>query len=195
MSQGIARRMAVLAGALALAACSVGAPPKPAPKPAPEPAQATPSAEARQPVRVVDANCEEIPRNGTVLEGAIGDEGANSYQINNETDFRAVVKIRRGMGGPLVAAVYVAPHSMVSIGPLPDGTYHTSFAMGRDFAADCRQLDTPTGYGQSEHADTFTSKDVNGETTGRTQTYGFEDGDIDGGDGAQALTAEKFNAP
>ncbi len=195
MFEGSVRRMAVLAGALILAACSAGAPPKPLPKPAPEPTQATPSAEALGPARVADSDCAQPPENGEILEGAVLEEGLNYYQVMNLTDAPAVVKIRTGVDGPLVVAFYVAPHQTASVGPLADGTYRQTQAMGGAFAADCSRLDYPSGYGQYDKSDVFAEKLEDGKPVGRTQTYTLEERDVDGGDGPQALTAEKFNAP
>jgi hypothetical protein len=187
--------MTLAAMAASLAACLPGQSTKPGPKPAPEPPQAVPSAEALGPVRVADDACSQPPENGEILEGRVEDEGVNYYQIENQTQASAIVKIRNEASGALVVAVYVAPGKTVSIGPLADGAYRQSQAMGRYLAADCRHLDFPSGYGQYDKADTFVAKEGEEGPEGRTETYVLEENDIDGGDGPQALSADKFNAP
>lgn len=190
------RRGGILtAMAVSLAACLPGQPAKPGSKPAPEAAQAVPSAEALGPVRFAEAACSQPPENGEILEGRVEEDGVNYYQIENQTQARAVVKIRREGSGALVVAVYVAPGKTVSIGPLADGVYRQTQAMGRYLADDCRQLDFPSGYGQYDKPDTFVTTQGDEGPEGRTQTYVLEERDIDGGDGPQALSADKFNAP
>jgi hypothetical protein len=189
------RRLAFLSAALVLAACVPAPAPKPPPKPTPEPPQATPSAEALGPARIVEPVCAKPPANGQIVQGAVSQAGLNYYEIDNRTAVTAVVKIRTDDDGPLVVAVYVAPHSLARIGPLDDGTYRQTYAMGGDLAPDCRRLDDPSGYGQYQRSDTFVTTLENGELTGQSAGYTLEENDIDGGDGPQALTAEKYNAP
>jgi hypothetical protein len=197
MSEAIWRRGVVAMAGLVLTACLPGPVAAPAPKPAPEPPQTPPSAEALAPIRVIEPVCAQPPRNGEILEGAVAAGTANNYyEIVNNTDAKAIVRIRRGGDGPMVVAVYVAPRQTATIGPLAAGVYRQTQAMGADFAPDCRHLDFPSGYGQFDRSDVFGSGEgEDGEAVGRTQTYVLEENDVDGGDGPQVLTAEKFNAP
>lgn len=196
MRQGFWRRMTALTGMLALAACIPAPASRPAPKPAPEPPQSAPTAEALGPVRPVEmATCAQPPSNGQILAGSVEADGGNFYHVTNQTNALAIVKVRWGPGGPLVAAVFVAPGQSATVGPLLDGVYRTSFAMGRDFGPDCRRLDYPSGYGQAERSQTFRSRVVNDEAVGHTETYVLGESDIDGGEGPQALSAERFDAP
>lgn len=180
---------------LALGAC-VPSPTKPAPKEAPEPPQASPSAAALGPVRIDEPICQQWPSNGEVLEGATSPEGNHFYDIENTTGVPAIVKLRRGNAdGPLVVAVFLGPNKTAQIGPLEDGTYRMTYAMGGALAPDCRHFDFAGGYGQYDKSETFVTKYEGGRLVGRTANLGLDESDVDGGSGAQALSAEKFNAP
>ncbi|MDQ0464147.1 hypothetical protein QO010_001918 [Caulobacter ginsengisoli] len=195
MAERVRGFAAVMAATLLAAACAPAKPPAPPPKPVPEPPQATPSAQALGPVRIIEPICARPPANGDILMGAVSPQGRHFYEITNQTDANAVVKIRTGDDGPLAVAVYVAPHDRVRIGPLIDGAYRMTYAMGGDLAPDCRRLDDPSGFGQFHRTDVLETTNEDGLSQGQTATYTLEESDVDGGDGPQALTAEKYYAP
>jgi hypothetical protein len=198
MSERVRGLAAVLSVMVLAAACAPPPPqaaPKPAPKPVPEPAQTPPSAVALGPVRIVEPVCTRPPGGGEVLEGGVSPQGRHYYEISNPTAANAVIKIRDTSNDALVVAVFLPPNDTIHIGPLVDGVYRMTYAMGGDLASDCRRLDDPSGYGQASEPDTLISTFEGGLPRGVTKAYSLEDSDIDGSEGDQALTAEKYYAP
>lgn len=165
-------------------------------RPAEEPAQPPPTPAALGPVRPVDPEgCARPPKNGQVVAGAVQPEESNFYYVTNRTDSLAIVKVRTEKEARLVAAVYVAPGQSAAVGPLAPGAYRLSYAMGRFLAADCRSLDFPSGYGQTARPQSFVNRLQDGAWVGHTETQTLDENDVDGGEGDEALQADKFNAP
>jgi len=97
--------------------------------------------------------CRELPRNGDILTGQTPGGGDITLRIWNNTSQNAILKIRDGRSGTVMATVFVARQSNYDFEAITDRDYRLQYALGSVLDASCKKIVDPDWEKEFQTAD------------------------------------------
>lgn len=97
--------------------------------------------------------CRELPRNGDILTRQTPGGGEITLRIWNKTNQNAILKIRDGQSGTVLASVFVAYQNSYDFEAFTGRGYRLQYALGNRLDASCKKIIDPDWQAEFRKAD------------------------------------------